>query len=113
VPAAARCSADLATSLLANGDAVACAPYLCDQSRGSCLALCNATTECATGNVCDPEQNSCHPPPIEAAQSGGCGCRVGAGSIATERASLLVLLLLLVRLGHKRRAWVCEVSDQG
>jgi MYXO-CTERM domain-containing protein len=104
VPAAARCSDDLATSLLANGDAVACAPYLCDPSRGSCRALCNTTTECAAGNVCDSEQNSCHPPAIEAEQSGGCGCRVGAGSIAAERASLLALLLLLVPLGRKRRA---------
>jgi MYXO-CTERM domain-containing protein len=102
------CSQDNTSLVDMSGKSTTCAPFLC---RGSaCLTACTASSDCATGNVCDAASGKCSSlaaldAPASSDKS-GCGCRVaGGGEREPESRSALFGLgaLVLVSFGRRRR----------
>jgi MYXO-CTERM domain-containing protein len=102
------CSQDNTSLVDMSGKSTSCAPFLC---RGSaCLSACTASTDCATGNVCDAASGKCSSlAALDAPASsdkGGCSCRVAGGgeSKHESRSALLGLgALVLASFGRRRR----------
>ncbi|MEI9941076.1 MAG: FG-GAP repeat protein [Pseudomonadota bacterium] len=117
-PHESRCNADHRSSILADSSVVQCAPYRCDDSRGTCFQECRRDADCATGNDCNAN-GQCGPSLAEPGAAGAsqsdqssessqssasCGCRIGTfGQPRSALAACLFLLLAWLRRRHMRR----------
>ncbi len=102
-PTLAACSDDLTQSVPKVGQPVACAPLLCDPSKGSCRPSCAQSDQCAGGFQCDPATSHCIPSSGAASDSGGCAIGDGDPRDTRERAiGASACALALVGLGLAR-----------
>ena len=101
VPAVGRCSEDGSEAISSDGEGVACFPYRCEESSGTCRADCDATGDCASGRVCDPDAKSCIEPPDDVGDDAGCGCRMSGTS--TRPTALVAWLTAFLLLRRRRR----------
>jgi hypothetical protein len=106
VAAGAKCSADGLSSESNDGRVVACSPYACNGSNGTCRGACLGSEDCAPGFVCGSGICTTGSAPAPAEEGGGCsfGHRTRGGGLA-----LFVLLGVLVAV-RRRSAHVLAVA---
>ncbi|MGZ3422077.1 MAG: Kelch repeat-containing protein [Polyangiales bacterium] len=93
------CAADHASSNADNGTVTECAPYVCDDSTGTCKTGCGTSADCESGDLCDVTTKVCAPPPNADSGGGSGGC-----SLANRGSAGGWLLLALLALRRRRRA---------
>jgi MYXO-CTERM domain-containing protein len=103
VTGASSCSPDGAESQPENGEPVACGAYLCDPTTGGCRIVCDSTSQCAAGYVCNPSSNRCDRVPSAAEEDGGCGCRSAGSTRHGSALATLAALVGLALLARRRR----------
>jgi hypothetical protein len=95
----ATCSNDLRESIsTVDGSRVACAPYLCDPTRGTCRETCSVTDDCAAEAACDAARRVCTPRATE--DEGGCSY----GRRTSDVSLWIVSLAAAMALARRRRS---------
>jgi hypothetical protein len=97
------CSADGATSTGPKGAVTTCGAYGCDPVTGTCRETCGATSECASGFVCDLSSRLCKEQPPATAPSGGCAIAGGGGARSTS-GCVIAMAVSALWIARRRRA---------
>jgi hypothetical protein len=92
----ARCANVLESEAAPGGLLKDCRPYACSSSSGSCFERCTKPEDCASPNICDPNQRCVAP----RSDDSGCGCRTAPR--ASGKTSVFGVSLLLFALARRR-----------
>ncbi len=102
VPSAGTtCSADRLGVVDKDGKTTSCAPFVCDNSVGTCVKQCTTSVECAPGSLCDTATKQCSAAPTSGDNGGG-GCSSSPG--APSGGVFLVALLAWFAASRGRRS---------
>ncbi len=94
-----QCSGDLSQSITPT-DTIDCGAFLCSPDTGACREVCNGSSDCAPGNICDTATKTCVKD-SGGGDSGGCGCRAAGERRGSGAPWLVVAGLALLALRRR------------